>query len=288
MPDDAVTTHLQEHAGQDHRDRRGGFDVSVGQPCMERERREFDGKADEQQDERGDLHLLAEEAAVTGHVGQGDQAELAAAVEVEHQHGDEHQHTTQQRVQEELDGRVLATRSTPDADQEVHRQQHDFPEDIEEEEVERHEDAEHAGLEQQEQHQIAANGFGDAPRGHHRQHADQRGEQDERQADAVDSQAIVHVPVADPRLGDAQLDRRVGRVEPLQDQQRQAERDRGDDEREDPHRFDGPLVECHQTHGADSRQEDRQCEQDSVTHGFVKSSSGCPVWVLRNSVPSGR
>src|SRR3712207_8641995 len=36
-------------------------------------------------------------------------------------------------VQEELDGGVLAPRAAPDADEEVHRQQHHLPEDEEEE-----------------------------------------------------------------------------------------------------------------------------------------------------------
>ena len=39
-------------------------------------------------------------------------------------------------IQEELDGRVQAPRPAPDPDDEVHRDQHDLPEDVEQEEVE--------------------------------------------------------------------------------------------------------------------------------------------------------
>ena len=72
-------------------------------------------------------------------------------VEVEGQDAEQHQHRADQGVKEELDRRVELPRPAPDADQEVHRDQHHFPEDVEQEEVERHEDADHAGLQQQQQ-----------------------------------------------------------------------------------------------------------------------------------------
>ena len=96
------------------------------------------------------------------------------AVEVQHQDGDQHQHAAEQRVEEELDRRVFAPRAAPDADQEVHRQQHHFPEDVEQEEVERQEDAEHARFEQQEQNAVGLHVLVDRPAGAHRQHADER------------------------------------------------------------------------------------------------------------------
>ena len=47
---DAVGAHLQQHAGEDHGDRRRRLDVRVGQPGVERERRDLDREADEQRD----------------------------------------------------------------------------------------------------------------------------------------------------------------------------------------------------------------------------------------------
>ncbi len=55
----------------------------------------------------------------------------------------------EQRVQEELDGRIKFARAAPDADQQIHRHQHRFPENEEEEKIERHEDAEHSRLQHQ-------------------------------------------------------------------------------------------------------------------------------------------
>ena len=104
--------------------------------------------------------------------------EVAHVGEVEAQQRDQDEHAAEQRVQEELDGRVLAARPAPDADEEVHRQQHHFPEDVEQEEVQRQERADHAGFQQQEQHAVAADVLVDLPAGDHRQEAEDRGQQD--------------------------------------------------------------------------------------------------------------
>ena len=62
---------------------------------------------------------------------------VLAALEVEREHRHQHHHRAEQRVDEELDRGVDAARASPEPDQEVHREQDDFPEDVEEEEVER-------------------------------------------------------------------------------------------------------------------------------------------------------
>ena len=59
---------------------------------------------------------------------------------------DQHQQRADQGVDEELDRREDAVFRAPDADEQGHRDQHQLPEDVEDEEIERHEDAEHAGL----------------------------------------------------------------------------------------------------------------------------------------------
>src|SRR5205085_5863948 len=76
--------------------------------------------------------------------------------EVKTEERDEDEHAAQERVQEELDGGILAPRPAPDADEEVHRQQHHFPEDIEQEEVQRQEGAHHACFQEQKQDQVTA------------------------------------------------------------------------------------------------------------------------------------
>jgi hypothetical protein len=63
----------------------------------------------------------------------------------------QHQHRAGHGVEEELDGGVDAAVVAPDADQEVHRHQADFPEDVEEEQVLRQEDADQAEFQQQQE-----------------------------------------------------------------------------------------------------------------------------------------
>ena len=66
------------------------------------------------------------------------------------QDGHQHEQRADERVDDELDRRVDAVGAAPDADDEVHRHEDDFPEDVEEEEVEGQEDAQHAHLEDEE------------------------------------------------------------------------------------------------------------------------------------------
>ena len=85
-------------------------------------------------------------------IAQPSQAQEAARVEeVEGQDAEQHEHRAEQGVQEELDRRIELARAAPDADEEVHRHQHDLPEHIEQEEVQGHEHAEHAGLQEEQE-----------------------------------------------------------------------------------------------------------------------------------------
>src|SRR5262249_27442571 len=126
-------------------------------------------------------------------------AELAQiAGKVQHQDGDQHEHAAQKRVQEELDGRVLAPWSAPYADQEVHRQEHHFPKHVKQEEVEREEHAQHSGLEQQKQDAVGPHVLFDGHAGGHREHADKGGQYDQRKADAVDAHEVLDIETGYP------------------------------------------------------------------------------------------
>ncbi len=124
--------------------------------------------------------------------------EVAHVGEVKRQERDQNEHRPEQRVQEELDGRVLPPRPAPDADEEVHRQEHEFPEYVEEEEVQRQERAEHAGFQHQEQDAVTPHEFRYVPARNHRQETEDRCQQDERHADAVGTQEVFDVEARDP------------------------------------------------------------------------------------------
>src|SRR5437867_903818 len=75
----------------------------------------------------------------------------AGAVEVKSKDRKEHDHEPNLCENEEFQRRVSAVRSTPDAYQEEHRDDDEFPENGEEQEVEGHEDADECHLEEQEE-----------------------------------------------------------------------------------------------------------------------------------------
>ena len=132
---------------QDHRARGRRLDVRVGQPGVEREQRHLDAKASANAAKHTDCAFggrttVQELVVVEGPV---PAASWCWTYDVEDR--DDHQQRADHRVDDELDRRVEPPLAAPDADDEVHRDQHHLPEDVEEEQVERDERAEHAGLE---------------------------------------------------------------------------------------------------------------------------------------------
>src|SRR6266478_2583605 len=92
-----------------------------------------------------------------------------------------HDYGTGQRVQEKLDGGVEAPIAAPNADEEVHGDEHHFPENVEEEEIERNENADHAGLQQEKQKGIFLGAqMNGAPGREDSDHPEKCGEHDEQ------------------------------------------------------------------------------------------------------------
>ena len=155
-------------------------------------------------------------------------------MEVQEDDAQQHQHRTKQRVQEELDRGVKLARPAPDADQQIHRHQHGFPEHEEQEEVVGHEDAEHAGLQQQEPGVVlfgaVLNGF---PRRQDRDRTQQRRQHDQQKRNAVDADHVARADRGDPVVGRAfhELEARalLHRPEP----RHQGQRDRESQDAED-------------------------------------------------------
>ena len=142
--DEAVAAELQQHAGEDHRARGRRLDVGVGQPGVDRPHRQLDREAGEEGEEQPLLRLDRE---IVGHQRR-DRGRVRRRRHVDH--GDQHQHRAEQGVEEEFVARLDPLGAAPDADDQVHRDQAAFEEDVEQEQVLRREDAEHQRLHQQE------------------------------------------------------------------------------------------------------------------------------------------
>ena len=274
---ETVGAQLQQDRRQDDRTLRRGLGVGVGEPGVERPHRDLDAEPHEHAAE--DQHLGGE-----GDVAGGHQAlelahveRLGPGEEVERQEADDHQRRPEQGEQEELDGRVLPFGSAPDADHEVHRQEHDLEEHEEQDQVLGDERAEHAGVQYQDQDQEALGilRLGEVvPRVDDHQGHDQRGEQDQRKGDAVDAEDVPGVDDVDPRLVDHELEVAVGQVPHL-------EAPGGDDgDHQGDHRGDERdlleqrlliLRDEHHHGGADQRHEHQEAQSPAVPeifHGF--------------------
>ena len=117
----------------------------------------------------------------------------------------------------------------PDPDDEVHRDEHGLPHHVEQEEVERHEDAEHAGREHEQQRvvraRLAADGGAAAER---REQHDEGREQHHHQRDAVEAEREADAPRRDPPVVEALLPAVERRVEGPPEPEREEELQRED------------------------------------------------------------
>ena len=146
--------------------------------------------------------------------------------EVERQDAEQQENRAHQGVEEELDGGVELAAVSPNADDEIHRHQHDFPENVEEEEVERHEDAQHAGLEQHEHDVVFAHALlNGRPGGKHGNKAQHGSQHNQQEADAVDAQVEAGADGRNPFLVDFELE--TGRFLVKPKDQRQGNQETG-------------------------------------------------------------
>jgi len=139
----------------------------------------------------------------------------SAVMEVEEQDAEQHQHGAQQGIEEELDGGIKLARPAPDADQQVHGHEHGFPENEEEEEIQGHEDAEHAGLQHQKPGVVLLGALLDGgPGGEDGNPPQQGGEHDEQERNAVDAKVVTGANGRNPVVR-AALEKLEARLEAL-------------------------------------------------------------------------
>ena len=153
-PEESVHAELQQHPGQDHRSGGRGLDVRVGEPGVKREHRHLDRERQRERQEAPDLRVVRELELpdldqVERVVAVGGLAVLHVKVEDRHQHQQRPHHG----VEDELDRGVHPAVAAPHPDDEVHRDEHHLPGDVEQEQVDRDERPQHPGLEDEERDQ---------------------------------------------------------------------------------------------------------------------------------------
>jgi len=132
---------------------------------------------------------------------------------VEDEHRQQHQQRAHHREQEELDRCVYPPGAAPDSDDEVHRNQHRFPEHVELEEVQRYERAEHPRLEAEHEKEVVAQRLRDVVPGSQQNDGhEERREKHQQQADTVDTHEIVDAVFGNPRNVFHELETRFERI----------------------------------------------------------------------------
>ena len=182
-------------------------------------------------------------------------------VEVEREDTEQHHHAADQRIQEELDGRVQTAIAAPDADEEVHRDEHHFPEQEEQQEVERHEGAEHPRLQHEQEDVELLHTIGNrGPRGQHGDRSHHRRQQNQQDAEAVDAEEVFRPDRGNPRRALDELKIGARRVVPEPERNRDDEPDERGDVGDPPDGVLVALVDEQQHERAHQRLEENQRE----------------------------
>ena len=141
----------------------------------------------------------------------------------------QHQHRAEEGVQEELDGRVNATLSTPDADDEKHGNEHRFPHDVEQHAIERRENTDHQAFEYQKRRKILCRPRADVvPARDDDERRDKCRQQNQRRRDAVNAQVIMNIESWNPLRSLDELHRGGRGVEVRVNEQAQYKRQHAD------------------------------------------------------------
>ena len=141
----AVSAGLEHNAGQDNTASGRRLRMRIRQPGMKRHCRQLDGKGDKKAQHqpkckvRIDLGVLQFEIV--------ERIDTRMVMAVQRQNDDRHQHkkTADLRKNDEFYRRISPVFMPPDTDQEIHRDDHQFPEKKEQEQIDRQKYADGTG-----------------------------------------------------------------------------------------------------------------------------------------------
>jgi hypothetical protein len=112
---------------------------------MHRPHRHLDGKGDQESQEQPDLRTESDRQLVPF-----ENRETATGLDEQIHQRQQEQQRTEQRIEEELERCINTVRTTPDTDDQVQRNQRGFEEDVEQDAIERSENAVHQPRHDQE------------------------------------------------------------------------------------------------------------------------------------------
>ena len=197
--------------------------------------------------------------------------------EVHGQNTDQRDDRADKQVQRQLHRRIFFARRTPDGNHDIHREDRQFVEEDQQEQVQRDEDAVDAGHQQHKERHEFADAILDVPRNDHAHHADDARQQHHHQADAVHADVITDAQRGHPRHQRLKLilgrrDRLSGRsVVQHERGNRQHQRDDRRGQCGDPHGHGALFRRQENNHCRRNRRKDNQ-RQDNLSKVEVHSS----------------
>ena len=262
---------------------------------MHRHHRRLDRERDEEADEQPASDVLVRSGSSPARRA-GTSGAGAGRHDVQADDRGQHQQAAEQREEQELHRGVGAARAAEAADQEVDRDQRRLEQDVEEEHVGRGEDADREALERQhpgeERVDAPATLVAVVPRGEDDHRRQDRGEQHQRQPDAVDAERVVGAERADPLVVLGELEARAAGVEADRDDRDDDQRHQRDAERDHLGQVGPTALGQHgHDHRADDRQQQGRGQQGKAVH--CDTASACrgdrgAAEGLETSVPGRR
>ena len=150
---------------------------------------------------------------------------------------DQHQQRADGGVEDELDRRIRAPWTAVHAHQQVGGNEHHFPEDVEERQVRRQEDALHAAAQEQHQREVRARAVAvtrDSLRGGDGKHGEQRVENEQEQVQPIHAERPVDARLRQPAIVLDDLVARLPCLELREDRQRSDKIEQRDEQRPPP------------------------------------------------------
>src|SRR5829696_2735162 len=203
--DQAVGPKLGQNTGEQHVGRSRAGDIHVQKPAVQRDGGHLDEQPEEDEGGHGDLGRLREAATATEVVHR-----VGVSENTESQESGQHHRRAEERIDEEFDRGRTPVFVPPHADEQVHGDQRDLEEDVEQDQILRREDTQHPYLGDEDRCEVLLEVSLHVPRGENRNDREESREEEHPEPETSESDAVAYVEGPDPgnvlgERGDAEV-----------------------------------------------------------------------------------
>src|SRR5215213_6495498 len=203
--DQAVGRQVLQNPREQHVGRSRAGDVDVQKPAVQRHGWHLDEQSEEDGGSHGDLGRPREAATAAEGVHR-----VGISEDTESQESGQHHRRAEERIDEELDRGRTPVFVPPHTDEQVHGDQRDLEEDVEQDQILRREDPKHPYLGDEDRGEVLLEVSLHIPGGENRNDCEERGKEEHPEAQTSESDAVAYVQGPDPghvlgERGDAEV-----------------------------------------------------------------------------------